>query len=205
MKCGCISEVRSPDVVDFYHPGQCCFGKNPSGRTYVWTCAFGRPHLHFLSRAPTLYPCSRFIARAVRPRMGAARAPPPSTPARWRPSKCRRWLRLVGPIATCITPNLFLKHPDATFEIYVWRQMKHFKHAYKTFVKTPENTWQPLQNIRNIKLKHLQHMCENICNIQINEFATCVWKNRWNIGNRSLQHTYTTIVTYTTMQHTLLH
>jgi hypothetical protein len=51
--CGCISEVR--DVVDFYHPGQCCFGKKKLAATSVWTRAFGRPHLHFLSRAPTLY------------------------------------------------------------------------------------------------------------------------------------------------------
>ena len=41
-------------------------------------------------------------------------------------------------------------------------------------------------------------MCEYICNIQINTLATYVRKNRWNIGNKILQHTCTTIATYAT-------
>jgi hypothetical protein len=38
----------------------------------------------------------------------------------------------------------------------------------------------------------------NICNIKTNTFATYVWKNRWNIENRHLQHTCTIIATYAT-------
>jgi hypothetical protein len=40
----------------------------------------------------------------------------------------------------------------------------------------------------------------NICNIQINTPSTYIWKNRWNIENKSLQHTCTTIATYATSQ-----
>jgi hypothetical protein len=36
------------------------------------------------------------------------------------------------------TPNLLLKHPDATLATYVWRQMKHIKHAYETLAATPD-------------------------------------------------------------------
>jgi hypothetical protein len=32
------------------------------------------------------------------------------------------------------TPNLLLKHPDATLATYVLRQMKHMKHASETLV-----------------------------------------------------------------------
>jgi hypothetical protein len=38
----------------------------------------------------------------------------------------------------------------------------------------------------------------NICNNQINTLATYVGKNNWNIENKSLQHTRTTIATYAT-------
>jgi hypothetical protein len=38
----------------------------------------------------------------------------------------------------------------------------------------------------------------NICNTQINTLATYVRKHRWNIRNRPLQHTCTTIATYAT-------
>ena len=69
--------------------------------------------------------------------------------------------------------------------------MKQLKHASKTFAKTLE--------------KHTQHPDKtlvtfvwNICNIQINTLATYIWKNRWNIRNRSLQHTCTNIATYAT-------
>jgi hypothetical protein len=38
------------------------------------------------------------------------------------------------------TPDLLLKHPDATLVTYVLRLMKYLKHAYETLVKTPKNT-----------------------------------------------------------------
>ena len=44
--------------------------------------------------------------------------------------------------------------------------MKHLKYASETLAKTPK-TLQTIVNIRNIQIKYLHHMCENICNIQI--------------------------------------
>jgi hypothetical protein len=35
------------------------------------------------------------------------------------------------------TPDLLLKHPNITLATYVWRQMKHMKHASETLVATP--------------------------------------------------------------------
>jgi hypothetical protein len=71
--------------------------------------------------------------------------------------------------------------------------MKHLKHVSETLIKTHKKTI----------AKHTQDPDKifatyvwNICNIQINTLATYVWKNRWNIENRSLQHTCTTIATY---------
>jgi hypothetical protein len=37
------------------------------------------------------------------------------------------------------TPNLLLKHSDATLATYVSRQMKHLKHVFETLAKTPQN------------------------------------------------------------------
>ena len=48
-------------------------------------------------------------------------------------------------------------------------RLKHLKKHMKT-LKT-------IVNIRNIQIKHLHYMCENICNIQINTLATYVEKN----------------------------
>jgi hypothetical protein len=67
--------------------------------------------------------------------------------------------------------DLFLKHSDATLAIYKKkRQMKHLIHASETLAKTLENHCKHTQHLE----KHLQHMCENICNIQINMLATYV-------------------------------
>jgi hypothetical protein len=46
------------------------------------------------------------------------------------------------------TPDLLLKHPDATVTKYVRREMKHFKHTSETLVseKTLKTT-----------IKHTQH------------------------------------------------
>jgi hypothetical protein len=38
------------------------------------------------------------------------------------------------------TPDLLLKHPDATLATYILRQMKHMKHASETLAKTAEKT-----------------------------------------------------------------
>jgi len=38
------------------------------------------------------------------------------------------------------TPDLLLKHPNATLATYVLRQMKHLKHASEALAKTPKNT-----------------------------------------------------------------
>jgi hypothetical protein len=38
------------------------------------------------------------------------------------------------------TPDLLLKHPDATLVTFVERQNKPFKHAPKTLAKTSKNT-----------------------------------------------------------------
>jgi hypothetical protein len=56
--------------------------------------------------------------------------------------------------------------------------MKYLKHTSETFAKTPEKHLKTIVNIRNIQLKHLHHMCENIRNIQLNILATYVGKNR---------------------------
>ena len=45
------------------------------------------------------------------------------------------------------TPDLLLKHPNAT---YVLRQIKHLKHASETFAKTHK------KHLKNI-VKHTQH------------------------------------------------
>jgi hypothetical protein len=38
--------------------------------------------------------------------------------------------------------------------------MKHLKHESETLAKTPENTLKTIANVRNIWIKHLQHICE---------------------------------------------
>jgi hypothetical protein len=99
----------------------------------------------------------------------------------------RRWERDA-------TPDLLLKHPDATLATYVWGQMKYLKHASETLTKTLEN-----------HVKHIQHSDKtfaiyvwNRCKIQIDRLATYVWKNSWNIGNKSLQYMCTTVAKYAT-------
>jgi hypothetical protein len=37
------------------------------------------------------------------------------------------------------TPDLLLKHLDATLATYVSRQMKHSKYSSETLAKTPQN------------------------------------------------------------------
>jgi hypothetical protein len=45
----------------------------------------------------------------------------------------------------CTTPNLLLKHLDATVTTYKRRQMKHLKQTSETLAKTPENIYKLLQ------------------------------------------------------------
>jgi hypothetical protein len=50
------------------------------------------------------------------------------------------------------------------------------KHPSEILTKTPEKTFENIVNIRKILIKHLHHICENICNIQINTLATYIGK-----------------------------
>ena len=97
----------------------------------------------------------------------------------------------------CNTPiyfwNIQMQHLQHTKR----RQMKYLKHASETLIKTLENhsniTQRPvktLANICNICVKHIQHSDKRTCNIRL--------KNKWNIGNKHLQHKCTTIATYAT-------
>jgi hypothetical protein len=52
-------------------------------------------------------------------------------------------LLATSAIATCATPDLLFKHPDGTFVTYIWRQMKHFKHASKTLTKNLKTLEKP--------------------------------------------------------------
>jgi hypothetical protein len=92
-------------------------------------------------------------------------------------------------------PDLLLKHTDVILATYKRRQMKYLKHAYEKLAK---NTWKVIVSIRNIQIKILAIYVCNICNIQINTLIIYVWKIRWNIEDRRLQHMCTTIATYAT-------
>jgi hypothetical protein len=51
---------------------------------------------------------------------------------------------------SCATPDLLLKHPNATVATYKRRQMKQLKHASETFTKTTEKHLKTIANKRNI-------------------------------------------------------
>jgi hypothetical protein len=112
-----------------------------------------------------------FLLRRLHPLGGA-----PTTVA----GGCRRWV-----------PLQHVQYP-----IYFWNiQMQRLKHMSKG----RWNTWNMLlKHLQKICEKHMQHMCENICHIQRTTPATCIWSNRWNVENRCLLHTCTTIATYET-------
>jgi hypothetical protein len=111
-----------------------------------------------------------------------------SFPAAPRSPPCLSLPRLIPdvPPMSCTHlqyPDLLLNHLDATLA-------KHSKHASNTLTKTFENNWKPSQNIRNIQIKHSQHMCENICNIMKHweqTLATYLW-NTCNICNIQMTH-----------------
>jgi hypothetical protein len=103
-----------------------------------------------------------------------------------------RWLLFTR--IPCATPDLLLKHPDATVATYKRRQMTYFmrlKHSQK-HLKTIANRY-------NIQMKHLQQAYEtpetlekyacnmHICNIQI---YFC------NIHLRQMKHLEHTLETY---------
>jgi hypothetical protein len=71
------------------------------------------------------------------------------------PEHCPRRQPLPTRI-TYATPNLLLKHPDATVATYKRRQMKHLKRAFETLAQTPEKHLKTIANICNIQMKHLQ-------------------------------------------------
>jgi hypothetical protein len=153
---------------------------------------FRRPCLHFAPtparRGVCIQPDPTRHLHPGRPHVASALCPTPHAPS----NSCNR--RVTWQLVQ--TPNLLLKHPDATATTYVWRQMKHLKHASETLEK--KHTWKTLEN----NCKHTQHPHKtlttygwNICNIQINTLVTYVWKHKWNIGNKHLQHTCTSTET----------
>jgi hypothetical protein len=52
-------------------------------------------------------------------------------------------------ITTCATPNLLLKHPDATLAKRL-KINEHLKHASETLAKTHEKHLKTITNIRHI-------------------------------------------------------
>jgi len=58
------------------------------------------------------------------------------------------------------TSDLLLKHPSIIITTYKIRLMKYLKHVSETLAKTCKKHLKPIANIRNIQIKHLQHMCE---------------------------------------------
>ena len=106
-------------------------------------CPDGRPHL-----------------RQPRPRESPRSAP-------------KRGLLAPLPLPTCIscaTPDLLLKHPDATLATYKKDRWNTWNMCLKHVKKHMKN----IANIRNIQIKRLQHMCEtyatphkHTCNIRL--------------------------------------
>jgi hypothetical protein len=72
------------------------------------------------------------------------------------PSPCREGRRHRGEAVegdeADATTDLLLKHPDATLAT----NMKHLNMRLNTLA----NTLETIVNIRNIKIKHSQHICE---------------------------------------------
>jgi hypothetical protein len=70
----------------------------------------------------------------------------------------------VGPIATCATPDLLLKHSDKILATYVQKQLKYLQHTSQTLLcKTPGKTQKhvcSIVNIYNTQMEHLQYTYE---------------------------------------------
>jgi hypothetical protein len=148
-----------------------------SVRTFGQTRVSEHPHLHSVLHAHA-GPHRLNVAHNTRPLPHAPSASPAqmSAPARWHPSSYGRWV-----------PT---RNTRSTFKTSRWnicnmllRQIKHLKHASKTFA---ENTWKTLEKTIAKHIKHPDKTC-NICvkhiYIQISTLAIYVWKNRWNIWN----------------------
>ena len=90
--------------------------------------------------------------------------------------------------------------------------MKHLKYASETLAKAPEKYLKTIPNIRNIKIKHLQHMCETYAidkyayNIRLEKTNETLGTDAYNIRVQPLQymehpdillqHPYETLETY---------
>jgi hypothetical protein len=122
---------------------------------------------------------------------------------RRRPSSSNRGYGRWVTLQHVQTPDLFLnviqmQHLQHASE----RQMKHLKYASKTLTKTPKKHLKIIAKHTQLLDIMLATYVWNIYNIKINTLAKYVWKNRWNIRNRSLQQTCTTIATYATSRST---
>jgi hypothetical protein len=102
---------------------------HPSPLRFQHALACALP-IHFWHKFPTLPRTSRASGRGVGAQWMPSRRPKEEkTPRRGSRKSDER----------DATPDLLLKHRDATLTTYVWRQMKHLKHASETFAKkTPE-------------------------------------------------------------------
>jgi len=95
----------------------------------------------------------------------------------------------LEPLSTripCATPDLFLKHSDATVATYKRRHMKHLKYASEnTYKKYLKNTWKPSQTYTTFRWKNLQQMRETLEHLK-NTLAICMYMQHLDL---LLQHT----------------
>ena len=73
--------------------------------------------------------------------------------------------------------------------------MKYLKHASKILAKTHEKHLKTITNIRNIQIKHLQHMCEtyatpdkHTCDMHLKNTDETLVIDLYNIRVQPLQH-----------------
>jgi hypothetical protein len=84
--------------------------------------------------------------------------------------------------------------------MYFWNtQMQHLQHMFEG----RWNTWNMLLEHLKKPWKHLK-IIASIRNIQIKRIQHPPETHKWNIGNRPLQHTCTTIATYAISQSTFV-
>jgi hypothetical protein len=122
--------------------------------------------------------------------------PPSGCPHRCPPSRVRKH---VGPVRVS-GDHLRLPTPDTETRYQKGEKGDVIRSSFKTFrsnncnirLKTNETfetcvrntyknifkTLETIVHIRNIQIKHLHHMYENICNIHINTLATYVGKKQ---------------------------
>jgi hypothetical protein len=164
-------------------------------------------HLDVRTSTPTVTPMPAPATRIDRPVTPLTRFPPScalhtccAAPLHARrPSSCNSLLWQSGSHCNMHnTPIYFWNIQMNTIATYVQNNWNIRTHAPKTHAK---NTWKTIANICNIHVKTFATYVWNICKIQ----HTCnirLKKNRWNIGNKHLQHTCKIITTYVKSQST---